>query len=287
MIIINFKIKLLAIFVILIFCLSPLAAVDLDQVNNTKVDNQTVKVVNSTKVDNQTVKVVNSTKVDNQSVKIVNKSVDVEKQKADVKKDVKTLKDERLKPNLQAHIDDVYEDEDIVLTITTDYRLNETVFFTFDDDPLIYKAYLHNGKAKMAIDPNGKMPAGQHTVDLYYLGSSTYDFDEIVITFNVIATKIDSNLDISVVGEPQVGSDVVFKLTADEGFSQDLTVMVYPGSSYLPVKVENGVGETRISELPAGNYTARIIFKGDDTYKPTDKTIRFTVLDKIGPDSSI
>ena len=120
--------KLACIFIIIMFCLSPLGAAHLDmEDNNTK---GVSKDTNSINCDD-----VNYTIVDHDDKTNHDKSVEVKNQTVETK-DIKDTKDsddtedkrsKLLNPNLNLHIVDIYKGESVVVEVTADKTFTQNV----------------------------------------------------------------------------------------------------------------------------------------------------------------
>ena len=131
---------------------------------------------------------------------------------------------------------------------------------------------LYNVSANETLTFKISPSAGDYVVDVLYSGDSNYESDmktnefiiskaETSITANPIAFE-EGNSSTIEVNIPNVDSGIIFVDVADKKFYGDINA---------------GRTTVLINGLPAGNYTAKISFAGNEKFKPTDRTVDVNV----------
>ncbi|MEE0924610.1 MAG: Ig-like domain repeat protein, partial [Methanobrevibacter sp.] len=81
------------------------------------------------------------------------------------------------------------------------------------------------------------------------------------------------------------GQDVVVNITSISTFTGNVSLSVN-GSDYT-VEVINSVGNYALQNLPSGNYTVTVSFKGSDEFNPAEKSVSFEVKPKYDLDLDV
>ena len=269
--------KLACIFIIIMFCLSPLGAAHLDmEDNNTK---GVSKDTNSINCDD-----VNDTIVDHDDKTNHDKSVEVKNQTVETK-DIKDTKDsddtedkrsKLLNPNLNLHIVDIYKGESVVVEVTADKTFTQNVEVKFTGVDKVYPVKVEDGSGKITID--GLAPK-EYTATIDFDGDSSFLPSSASETFTV-KDQVDPGLNIRVESVAQ-GEKPIAKVTANSSLNGVAVVKVNSSDNEYFVNIVDGAGFVKIIEdLEPGDYSATVNFKGDKLFKPSEKTTNFKVTEK-------
>jgi hypothetical protein len=261
--------KLVCIFIIAIYCLSPLAAVDFSHNNDTNcIDQEDDDSIAVTDVD------VAADDDENKDIDDVAADANIED---DVDKDVdaEDEKDTRLNPNIRVScIDEDPVEGDVTFLVEADYGM--TGFYRMMIDGHVIKGELCHGKDKITV---GGVPAGKHTVQVLYTGSNDFLPSSTEMTFTVNNLP-DPNLNINLAGDVYEGDDVKFDITAKDTFSGNVIIKLNNSDDVYDVSVVNGHATASIGDLDAGKYSATVSFVGDKHFRASEKTVNFAVHEK-------
>ena len=271
--------KLACIFIIIMFCLSPLGAAHLDmEDNNTK---GVSKDTNSINCDD-----VNYTIVDHDDKTNHDKSVEVKNQTVETK-DIKDTKDsddtedkrsKLLNPNLNLHIVDIYKGESVVVEVTADKTFTQNVEVKLTGVDKVYPVKVEDGSGKITID--GLAPK-EYTATIDFDGDSSFLPSSASETFTV-KDQVDPGLNIRVESVAQ-GEKPIAKVTANSSLNGVAVVKVNSSDNEYFVNIVDGAGSVKIIEdLEPGDYSATVNFKGDKLFKPSEKTTNFKVTEDKG-----
>ena len=270
--------KLVSIFIILMFCLSPLGAAHLDLEDN---DNKNIsKDVNSINSDD-----VNDTIADHDVKTNHDKSSDKKKltDKPKVSEDVDdsdkkedSTTDNPLIPNLKIQVDDIYYGDSAVVEITADNKFSRYVEVNLNGEDKVYPVKVVNGYGKITID--GLAPK-------HYVATVTFNTDDVFTSDSAtdsfyVKDQVDPGLKIKVDNVVQ-GQNIIAEITANNTLN-DVAVVELNGSDneYL-VNIVDGAGTVKILEdLEPGDYSATVTYKGNKIFKPSEKTTTFKVTEK-------
>lgn len=72
-----------------------------------------------------------------------------------------------------------------------------------------------------------------------------------------------------------------FSINLDENAGGNLTIIV--GEKTYSKSLQNGKATVEINDLPAGNYTATVIYTGDENHARSETTSEFEVMQSINP----
>lgn len=236
--------KIVSILLIILYCLSPLATIDLNDSDGGNISQgSNVNTINDSYKDNVT-----------EAVKI-------------------DVKDELKDPNLSIHIADIQEGETGTIEVTADKSFNERLYVEIGNNLIPVK--ITNGYGVCKIE---KLAKGHYNAKISFQGNDEFKASQCSAEFNVIEkTKIDSNLRISV-KNVEKDEPVVIEFYADKDFKG--TVIGGVGDKYFIVWVENGYAKVVIDDLPAGEYTVDAIYFGDGKYKEWKGSANFEVICK-------
>ena len=286
----NFSLKIACVFIILMYCLAPLSALDLNQDDNNKyiehdtgdssIDTKDVDVADEQN-DGHDKNLDDADGVDSKDVDTGSSDVKNE----DVKKaaeDKNLEMDRGLSPELTINVNDVNVGEKATAEIHAVHSFSGTVLVYLKGSPIPYAVSVKKGYGKVTFKE--ALPAGTYTATAKYCGGLIYKADQSSTTFKV--GKFNPNLSIKV-ADVNVGEKATAEINADESFSG--TVYVYLKGSPLvhSVYVKNGYGKVTFSKaLPAGVYTATVKYAGSCKYEADQSSTTFNV-NKFDPNLSI
>lgn len=273
--------KLVCIFIIAIYCLSPLAAVDFNQSSDVNCSSQDDE-------SNIAVKESDIT-IDNNESKNIDVAEDGGSEIKTAEKDSKVVteedaKDTRLDPNFKVTCrdEDPVEGE-VSFYVKADYEVRGSYTLTIDGYEM--NKYMEYGHDYVTV---GGVSAGEHTVVVDFKGNS--EFAPSSATININVNKLpDPNLNINLAGDVYEGEDVKFDITAKDKFSGDVTIKLSNSDNVYNSMVKNGQATANIGELDAGKYTATLSFAGNKNFRASEKTINFEVYGKgkVNPNLSL
>ena len=286
----NFSLKIACVFIILMYCLAPLSALDLNQDDNNKyiehdtgdssINTKDVDVADEQN-DGHDKNLDDADGVDSKDVDTGSSDVNNE----DVKKaaeDKNLEMDRGLSPELSIKVNDVNVGEKATAEIHAVHSFSGTVLVYLKGSVLPYAVTVKNGYGKVTFKES--LPAGTYTATAKYSGGLIYKADQSSTSFKV--GKFNPNLSIKV-ADVNVGEKATAEINADHSFSG--TVYVYLKGSLMPyaVYVHNGYGKVTFSKaLPAGTYTATVKYAGDCKYEADQSSTTFNV-NKFDPNLSI
>ena len=286
------NIKLFCIFIMIMYCLAPLSAIDLNQDNN-----NTLKELNDTSndtiIDNVNEPIndnINDTINDN-----VNKTINEDKMNFEIEKvnetenntDNETKLQVSRPPSIWAYIDDVDYGKKPVLTVG--YYRNNIKNLTISC-PQFSKEYStkHYGAYGLTIftyeinEPNlepGIYNVHLHSPKQYYAGG-VFDEWNADVSFQVKRNS-EPNLRLKI-DNITYGEKLKVKVDADEELNGTIHLKINDGRIHT-FQVRNGVGETSISGLDPGTYNATATFDGNYLFKKGVASTTFTVKGNDNP----
>ena len=286
------SIKLFCIFIMIMYCLAPLSAIDLNQDNN-----NTLKELNDTSndtiIDNVNEPIndnINDTINDN-----VNKTINEDKMNFEIEKvnetenntDNETKLQVSRPPSIWAYIDDVDYGKKPVLTVG--YYRNNIKNLTISC-PQFSKEYStkHYGAYGLTIftyeinEPNlepGIYNVHLHSPKQYYAGG-VFDEWNADVSFQVKRNS-EPNLRLKI-DNITYGEKLKVKVDADEELNGTIHLKINDGRIHI-LHVTNGVGETSISGLGQGTHNATATFNGNYLFKKGVASTTFTVKGNDNP----
>ena len=290
----NSSLKFACIFIILIFCIAPLSAIDLNCDDNNKCINQSYdkSSVNLTDV-SDAVKTNSSGAADN--VHLENKSIDnaTDGVKISTDKDFKikasdSLNDSKdneseseksLSPNLKINVIDMVPGNDVMFEVTGNESFYGVIHVVLDDNKASKNVLLINGYAKTSFKTDKDFALGEHTLYAYTDGDDRFGSDEASASFMAkekITRKVDPHLSVyaNSVYKYQNATVNVFANTSIDG---DVSLKLSNCDTPYTVHLSKGRGSITIPDLPAGEYTATVSFEGDDTFLASEDSTSFSV----------
>ena len=173
--------------------------------------------------------------------------------------------------DLNINVSDIFEGQDAVVNITSNNTFTGKVTLSVNGADCTVEVI--NGVGNHAISG---LPAGNHTVTVSFKGSNKFNATEKSVSFEV-KPKYDLNLNVNV-SDIFEGQDAVVNITTDSNFTGEVILSI--NSQNITVNVVGGVGNYALPELPAGNHTVTVSFKGNVKFNPTEKSFKFEVKSK-------
>lgn len=296
----NFLLKFFSVFVILLFCLSPLVAIDLEQgVNLTHANENNctdINEVNGTiKVNDSDVEIkgVNGTVVDkkingvNDTAADFNNETTVEIQNMSSNDTNSTLMLNGEKLGLRIKVDDVHCGERAIMKVWVD---NED--FNYADFKLSvtgpnyskdYKIIFYQGFDKVELED---LPAGTYIVTLTFSDEPYNYFDSETARdyFTVYKKKTDLNAHIDNIN---FGDKPVVKFTSSDDLEGNITISSPKFSKDYKLPASKGSFDYELDgDLAPGQYYCTIYYSGDEIHDSGIFSCYFDV-NKYDPDLSI
>ena len=250
------SLKIIAAVLVMLFCLSPLSAVDFNQ--------DDANSCNSTNT--------------------LNSSVDETKEldlNASKKYEEKILENGKTEPNialqknncnLYIHVNDIYANETADIEIKCDPHYEGQIKIQIDDGKFI-PAYVSNGYGITSV---GGLSYGFHTAKAICEETDSYDRSEASADFEVYV--FDPHLNVKI-DDITIGEDATIEVTTEASITDYVNVVV-DNSNFISIKINEGKGSTQISDLEPGNHTAKVTFNGNDFYESSEQTVHFKVREK-------
>ena len=188
---------------------------------------------------------------------------------------------EKAKPNLRVHISNVIEGSKPVLEVYTDESIEYDVLVaSCPDFANVLKAYevqLHNGYGEAVLYEENNLPPGNYTVTVSFYGNSKFDPEQASTTFTVKPNNLmDPNLSIKV-DDIDYGKNAYFDISANKFLNGKVFVKLNNSCKSYLVQMKNGHGQLTIDDLDVGNYTADVVFDGNNIFKFSKNSTRFEV----------
>lgn len=291
----SLSLRIICVFIIAMFCLAPLNAIDLNlENNNNKSANQSMEKMDID-IDNSNSIVDDKIKTENDSAKTGKKDSDFKKvnstknisednEHKTLDNESTNLKEEKelLDLDLRIQVEDICQGEKPVAVISTKSSFNDYVELKLDNYDQIYYVKIVGGSGKATINEN--LLPGEYSATVRYDGGDTFKADQKTAKFTV---KQDPELNI-VVDDISQGQKPVAKITANTNINRFMEVTINGFDNVHPVKVVNGYGETTIDEeLEPGKYVATVSYTGDNTYKSDQKSTQFIVRNDEDPNLNV
>ena len=170
---------------------------------------------------------------------------------------------------------DIYvgETETVVVTVPNDATGNVTIEI---DGKKYTTTEIIDGKATFNVDG---LTAGEKTVIAIYSGNDKYAANNTNGKFNV--KKLPST--VNATGEDiYVGEDEIIEVDVPKDATGTVTIEI-DGKKYSTTDIVDGKAKITIPELPAGDYTAKVYYSGDDKYLPSEGNLSFKVSEVESP----
>ena len=168
--------------------------------------------------------------------------------------------------DLNASAEDVYVGDDVIVEVTG-IPANATGIITVTVNGKDYEVDVSAGSVIIS-----DLPAGDYEADVVYSGDDKYVNKSTTVSFSV--SKI-SEFDLNASAEDvYVGDDVIVEVTGIPANATGIITVTVNGKDY---EVDVSAGSVIISDLPAGDYEADVVYSGDDKYVNKSTTVSFTV----------
>ncbi|WP_458405407.1 beta strand repeat-containing protein [Methanobrevibacter sp.] len=136
-----------------------------------------------------------------------------------------------------------------------------------------YNATVINGTALVNLTD---IAPGIHDVTVIYVDNNG---TESVINTTVDVPKWESDVNVTM-GEIIEGIDTTVTITVEPQNATGKVLVEIDGTGYI-INLTNGSAEIPITGLDEGNHTITVTYLGDERYEASNKTIEFTVKEKI------
>jgi predicted outer membrane repeat protein len=156
-------------------------------------------------------------------------------------------------------------------TISVQVPSNATGTITIEIDGVKYSTTeINEGIAVFEVEG---LTAGEKTVFVNYSGDGKYPNNSTAGKFTV--NKLPST--VNATGQDiEVDEDEIIEIVVPSDATGTITVEI-DGVKYSTSEIVNGKAQIVIPDLPAGTYTAKVFYEGNDKYLPSNTTITFEV----------
>ena len=291
----NLGIKIFSVLVILLFCLSPLGAIDLNQgynVTHTNHNGTDIKDVNDT-IKDTTVK-VNDSDVEIKSVN--DTAADLDNNESDVESKDISLNDtnssqklnEKVDPELHLKVDDINVGETAILKMWCSEEdlvyLPVTVTITGPNysDEFDVRVWRSQGVNEFKIKD---LPAGNYVVTAYSPGTSCF-YKPTKRTAFLSVNKHKINLKTQV-DDVEMGKTPVLRVTSEKGLKGNVTVYSnWSGENFTVDASHESFSYQLDRNMAPGNYCCIVTYSGDDTHDSAISASFFSV-NKHDPNATV
>ncbi len=293
--------KFACVFIIAMFCLTPLSAIDLQDDNNNKYINQE---------DNETsilVDDVNTTDVDANAdgSDIENNDDETSSQDSDINEDaaddsaIRPVKDNNVNstkkqlskscPNLSAHINDITYGEVPVVEVLADKKLYARISMECPGFENQYKVAIQDGRMVYQFHEYDLEP-GTYEVKLSTIGDSNFDPQEITTKFTV--NKMRSHVKVENIDNIVTGEKAVINVAAHAELNGTAKIRLIDqlriqDEKTVPITIENGKGRVAIEDMKPGYYRAIVEFDGDNHFHDSTHENSFIVYGNTSPNLKV
>lgn len=267
----------ICLFIIAMFCLVPLGAIDLDQNNNTEYAIENVKNPDVDSIAN----VTNITAEDKDNDINNNSDVKEEKIVKTAKDSVSNQKGEPIDPNFNINVEDVDEGQSVEIEIQANANFTHYVELTLSGSDEIIPVKITNGYGKTTFN---NIEAGEYSVTVAYDGDSSFSASKKTTNFIV---RGNPNLSVTV-KDICKGDDIVAEIHANDNINQYVEAKLVNYDDIYPVKLVNGYAKLTINKtLAPGKYSIIVKYQGNHIYKKEEQATTFTVKDLQKPNLRI
>ena len=266
--------KIFTVFIVLLFCLSPLGAIDLNQGDNSSHLND----LN----DSSHLNDLNGTDIEIKSINETDESIkgnDVESQKLSINDSNSSKSLSKKNVNIVMEVDDTTYGEAAVVKIwfkSSDFGTYYSPKVVVEDrytHEVYTKDYFTKGYNEIKLSKD--LTPSTYTVKFEFRGSSYWYPKTVTDTFTV--NKKNPNLKASV-EDVYVGENPVVKVSTNEDVWGEGWIHSPQFTKDYYAHFCSGEANCTIDEdLPAGNYTCTVSYDGDFIYANEDLTVNFAV----------
>ena len=163
--------------------------------------------------------------------------------------------------------EDIIVGNEEFLTITTS---NFTEVVIVEIDGVNYTTFVENGIGNISVS---NLAVSTYNATVYFPGNTKYNAVSNYTTFTVKDKKASSiSIDANSI---LVGQDEIITVTVNRDATGNITIVIR-GREYTEA-INDGVATFTISDLAARDYEVTAIYNGDDNYKASEDTAKFTV----------
>ena len=267
--------KHISIIIILLFCLAPLNAIDLNQDNHTKLINQNgvgrnISVENLSSAandDNNLIGTINST--ENQTnVVVANTTCLNETNKTNRKFTY---------PYFRIHVDDIMEGETALIEVTTESSISTYAYVECNHQNFTLR--VDHGHGSASIDG---LPQGTYVAKLRVQNAN--NTNQTIFTVKGNNNKTNPNLSIKI-NDIYPTQKAVAEINAHYLVDGNAELRIDGSSTVYQVYIFKGKASVTLDteDLASGEYSATITYKGNDLYNPVKTSTRFVVKPKKDP----
>lgn len=288
----NLNLKIIAIFFILIFCMTPLSSADLNQTDIKTSDstNEIIEIDDKISTENAT---ANISPNEAKSLKATENIRGDDAKSPERSENVKEVETNATRENqtressgsFNVQINDFYEGDHPIITVSTPntedflnlYGSVDCHIYNEKYSSPIYKEYLSN-EMPAAFRISDTLEPGTYKVSVSgFNGTSNYQgYTTFTVKENPNRIKPNLNLKISSVYE---GNEVIAKVKSRGNFT-DYVDFYLNGTYFTDILVKNGYGETSFHDLRPSKFYGAVKFKGNVNFLPDEADAYFTVYPK-------
>lgn len=278
------SLRFACIFIILMFCLSPLCAVDLNQDDNNNKSINQYKDTNITPNVNETADNKGLDAVNGTEIKDSNSSENNARQTGDViavngtgikNSTNRTALGLLHDPDLSILVHEMDEGDECFVEIHSDYQLHGNVNVNVDNK-YFEDVKMWNGYGSCTFEKSQISP-GVHSASVYYFGDDYYFSSLKSSNFKVWG---NCNLNISV-DDIYLGEKPVAEINANPNFNGIAHIRLNDSDKEYDAEIKNGQGSLTLGDdLLRGSYAATASYEGSDCYHEDEAETSFTVIDK-------
>ena len=305
----SFFFKMACIFIIAIYILAPLGALDLNPDSNNKYacNGEEYKIDNGyadsdTGIDTEIVDF--GTDSNDSDANFIDSDNGADASEIKTLKNGKELKSSNctenlsngseklgaVNPNLTISINDVYMDQRPTVEIHMNSSVSQTracccisnsgegshVFVSHD-------VTVKDGYAKLTFPET--LPAGEYGIDCYT--EPTGVFSEAEVSRKFFSRKHDPNLNVKV-DNVVLGENPVVEIVSDKGLTGDVKVKIANSDSTYTTQIVNGYGNLTLDNIHSlGKYRCTVSYGGNNKYESSKKLVDFIVTGDDDPDLNI
>lgn len=281
------SLRLFSIFIVLIFCLAPLGAIDLDNVNETAALNQIDSDANLSQANSSLAKINQGNgKADLNST--ADGSIATVK---DSNKSVQSLKEDLKDPKLTLYPRAGRSRYDIPsILINADPELNGQVKVKLSYTDKTFTVNLVDGSGFHYIYDD--LEPGKYLVTVTFDGDDTFKAQNKSATLTIPEyppEKNDPQLRASCV-PVMIGETAVVEVKANSSLNGIVTLSLEGDNHTYPIKINSGYGRLELLDLDVGTHYGEVKFAGNDQFCASYSNVHITVKEedkRLDPNLSI
>lgn len=183
----------------------------------------------------------------------------------------------KMDTQLKAHVDDVRTTESAKMKITTNCSEKIKIKYTVNDPQ---DGRFTEGEAEVNSNDIIELPKtsyeGKYTVRVSFEGNADYKPCEISTRFNVTENRDNPDLSINI-NNISYGEEAKIEINAKETFTGTVQVKLNSSDKLYNVDIIDGHGTLKINNLKPDKYSLTATFEGNDYFKPSENTAKFSV----------